>query len=128
MARFTTLAPLFQPLMGKPSIELPYCAICGRTSPLNQHHIVRRGSGRMWDEQDRELQKPTITLCGFGNTLKGPNGIDYCHGLAHANRLHFKWVGNDYDGHWEYILLDIPLPYQIALKMDDWRPVNGFDL
>lgn len=133
MARTTTLPLILQPLMGKPSVTLPRCAVCGRNHPLEQHHVVRRSAGRMWDEGGRELRKPTITLCGFGNNLRDHGGNEYCHGLAHANRLHFRWVGTKPDhvrpgtfgvsgtGHWEYLLLDEPTSYADALDMDGWE-------
>lgn len=40
MSDVTTLDPMYWPLMELPSVELPFCAVCGRTRPLNQHHIV----------------------------------------------------------------------------------------
>lgn len=113
------------------SLKLPYCAICGRTFPLNEHHIVRRGAGKLY-RCGVEVPKPTITLCGNGNTSG-------CHGLAHQNRLHFRWVehmhpskayGNPViqGGHWEYIILDEPTKYERALGMDGWQPVRDSDL
>ena len=122
MAKATTLSAIYQPMMGKPSIKTECCAICGRFYPLEQHHIVRRSSGEMYDVNGRKLKKPTITLCGFGNNLKGDHGY-YCHGLAHANRLHFRWVESTDSrvdtwklnvlncGHWEYLLTDEPTDY-----------------
>jgi hypothetical protein len=122
-----TLPELLQPLMKGCSLRLDHCAICGRTYPLNQHHIVRRGAGKMFRE-GHELKKPTITLCGNGNTSG-------CHGLAHQNRLHFRWVqaetGVDFrktafgSGHWEYLITDKPTKYQDALEMEGWMRVNG---
>jgi hypothetical protein len=125
MAKVTTLPAILQPLMGKPSIRLPYCAVCGRFQPLNQHHIVRRGAGRMFNDAGLEIEKPTITLCGFGNHLKAQDGSEYCHGLAHANRLHFRWIQADKPyanaGHWEYLKTDEPVSYMDALEMRGWR-------
>ena len=40
MADVTTLDPMYWPLMDVESVVLPYCAVCGRNRPLNQHHIV----------------------------------------------------------------------------------------
>lgn len=128
----TTLAAMYQPLMGKPSHKAPFCSICGRIDPLEQHHIVKRSAGKMYDDAGHELEKPTITLCGFGNHGADADGLPYCHGLAHANRLHFRWAetitkpkGNgDYSllgGHWEYLLLDEPTDYLTALEMDGWK-------
>lgn len=129
----TTLAKMWWPLMGRPSLRLPRCPVCGRTSPLEQHHPVRRGAGRLFRD-GREVPKPTITLCGFGNNLRDADGREYCHGLAHANRLHFRWADTEQPsgalgdmpfpvegGHWEYLLLDEPADYLTALGMDGWR-------
>lgn len=138
MARVTTLAPMWWPLMGRPSVRLPYCPVCGRTGPLEQHHPVRRGAGSLYDEHGREVAKPTITLCGFGSNLAGADGRPYCHGLAHHNRLHFRWVEAEASlprgkrppgletysvagGHWEYLLADEPTGYLEALELDGWR-------
>lgn len=130
----TTLPQMWWPLMGRPSVRLPYCPICGRSYPLEQHHPVRRGAGKLFDANGREVKKPTITLCGFGNNLLDADGRPYCHGLAHEGRLHFRWAefkGIDDSlghmpspwegGHWEYLLLDEGCDYLTALGMDGWR-------
>ena len=91
MARVDTLPQYLRPLMDGVTVRTPYCAVCGRTYPLNQHHVVRRGAGKM-HRGGREVEKPTVTLCGFGNNLHDADGREYCQGLAHANRLHFRWV------------------------------------
>lgn len=137
MAHVDTLPEMLRPLMRGPSIETRRCAVCGRPGPLNRHHIVRRGAGRLY-EHGVELPKPTVVLCGSGNT-------GGCHGLAHANRLHFRWVeqrwcdefrnsaalSGGYEvalargGHWEYILLPEPTRYEDALEMDGWLPLGG---
>lgn len=126
----STLPEVYRPMMGKPSIILPHCAVCGRPAPLNQHHVVRRGAGSLYDESGREVAKPTVTLCGFGNNLSDADGRLYCHGLAHANRLHFRWrktqyrAGSCHDvvtgGHWEFLATDEPTDYMTALEMEGW--------
>lgn len=124
MAKRDTIAEVFKPMLGKPSIKRECCAICGRNRPLNQHHIVRRGAGKAYDEHGRELKKPTVTLCGIGNNLHDADGNELCHGLAHHNRLHFRWVQSSKvacAGHWEYIVCDEPTDYLTALSMDGWR-------
>ena len=133
MAKVTTLPAMYQPMMGKPSVRMARCAVCGRTWPLEQHHVVFRSAGKMFVE-GREIEKPTITLCGFGNNLQDADGREYCHGLAHHRRLYFRWVevrGLEQPlgglpcpwegGHWEYLLLDEPADYLTALGMDGWR-------
>lgn len=95
---------------------------------------MRRGAGKLFDANGREVRKPTITLCGFGNNRLDADGAPYCHGLAHEGRLHFRWSevrGLDtslahfpapYEGgHWEYLLLDEGCDYLTALGMDGWR-------
>ncbi len=135
MARVDTLPEALRPLMAAPSIRLGRCAVCGRPAPLNQHHMVRRGAGALYRD-GVEVPKPTITLCGVGNHLADADGRPYCHGLAHANRLHFRWVEGDWayagggdtmpshGGHLEYILLDEPTDYLAALAMGGWRPLR----
>lgn len=138
MAKVDTLPAILAPLMSAPSIRLDRCAVCGRYAPLNQHHMVRRGAGRLY-RAGVEVEKPTITLCGFGNNLSDADGRPYCHGLAHANRLHFRWVPGEavpgnfgnygrmlggVGGHLEYLLLDEPASYAAALEMDGWMPLR----
>lgn len=130
----STLAPELVPLMRAPSVTLGHCAICGRAHPLNQHHIVRRGAGRLY-RAGIEVPKPTITLCGLGNNLSDARGRYWCHGLAHHLMLHFRWVDDEparHDmpgahavgaGHLEYLLTDEPTEYREALRMDGWRRV-----
>ena len=125
MDKVTTLPAMYQPMMGKPSVRMARCAVCGRTWPLEQHHVVFRSAGKMFVE-GREIEKPTITLCGFGNNLQDADGREYCHGLAHHRRLYFRWVDDDAiacAGHWEYIRLDEACDYLTALRMDGWRPL-----
>lgn len=124
MAKVDTLPHHLRPLMGKPSVTMGRCAVCGRARPLEQHHIVRRGAGKLFDGTGREIEKPTVTLCGFGNNLRDADGREFCHGLAHANRLHFRWVEADpiaCGGHWEVIVLDEPASYLKALGLEGWR-------
>ncbi len=111
-------------MMGKPSVTRACCAVCGRPFPIEQHHIVRRGAGKLFDGNGREIEKPTVTLCGFGSNLMDADGREFCHGLAHHNRLHFRWVEADpiaCAGHWEFIVLDEPTSYLEALSRDGWR-------
>lgn len=125
MAKVTTLPAMYQPMMGKPSVRMARCAVCGRTWPLEQHHVVFRSAGKMFVE-GCEIEKPTITLCGFGNNLQDADGREYCHGLAHHRRLYFRWVDDGAiacAGHWEYIRLDEACDYLTALRMDGWRPL-----
>lgn len=121
--------------MAAPSVKMDRCAVCGRTHPLEQHHIVKRSAGKMFKE-GVEVKKPTVTLCGFGNNLKDGSGNDLCHGLAHANRLHFRWVetkqpaGRRFEtfvkaGHLEYLLTEEPVKYQVALQMEGWKPLGS---
>lgn len=129
MAKVDTLPEILRPLMEGSSVVLDRCAVCGRTWPLNQHHIVRRGAGNLY-RHGVAVPKPTVTLCGSGNA-------GGCHGLAHQNRLHFRWVRSmqpvragafperERGGHWEYILLPEPTKYQKALDMDGWKPLGG---
>lgn len=132
MARTDTLPEILRPLMDGASVRLGRCAVCGRYTPLNQHHIVRRGAGKLY-RNGVEVPKPTITLCGLGNNLMDADGHPFCHGLAHANRLHFRWVrapehfnrSNPLgSAHWEYIALTEPTRYADALEMDGWRPLR----
>lgn len=105
MARVDTLPVYLRPLMEGPSVQARRCVVCGKAWPLNQHHVVRRSAGKLY-KQGVELPKPTLTLCGNGN-------VSGCHGLAHQQRLFFRWVPEQveqhgYDmvrlpsGHWEY--------------------------
>lgn len=99
-------------LMQAPSIEGDNCAICGKR-PVERHHIVFRSQGGMFGA--------TVPLCGLGNTSG-------CHGLAHAYRLHFRWVPEidtpDGLGYWEYIVFDEPTKYEKALKQEGWEQVG----
>lgn len=129
MAKTTTLDRIYWPLMQAPTVRMNRCAICGRTWPLNQHHIVWRSQGNLY--RDGVLvKKPTITLCGEGNNLYGtaPDGtrVMCCHGKVHHRMIHFRWVQHpEYAnaGHLEYIELDESTNYMEALELDGWRPL-----
>ena len=61
MTNVDTLPEILRPLMEGPSIETPRCAVCGAPWPLNRHHIVRRGAGKLFRD-GREVPKPTVML------------------------------------------------------------------
>lgn len=123
MAKVTTVNALLLPMMGKPSVRFdpPRCAVCGSSQWCENHHPVRRGAGKAYDQAGRELKKPTVMLCKA------------CHVKAHQNRLHFRWA--DYSrerrygsgtyfetgGHWEFAEFSEPTRYQAALDSGDWR-------
>lgn len=128
MAKVDTLPEYLKPLMAGCSIKKTYCAVCGATYPLNQHHIVRRGAGKMY-RNGKELPKPTITLCGSGNTSG-------CHGKAHAQRLHFRWVpanaernstirsfGTFGAGHWEWLETEPMKEFEAQQIEEGWKPL-----
>lgn len=134
MAKVSTLPEILVPLMDGTSVEGPRCAVCGRPAPLNRHHVVRRSAGRLYRD-GVEVPKPTIVLCGLGNNLSDADGRPFCHGLAHASRLHFRWArpAERFNrptpqgaGHWEYIVLPEPTSYARALEMGGWRPLRGW--
>lgn len=116
-----TLPEIYRPLMNAESVRLGRCAVCGRRFPLNQHHIVWRSWGKVF-EHGREVRKPTITLCGIGNNLYDADGTPYCHGRAHNHMLHFKWDGALY-----VLETAEPVDYMKALKMDGWKPLSATD-
>ena len=132
-----TLDRIYWPLMRSPSVRLDHCAICGRPAPLNQHHMVFRSAGDLVVRGVR-MPKPTITLCGHGNHLRDAEGRYYCHGLAHALMLHFRWVRDERSGsyayespgmrtgggHLEYLRTDAPTSYGEALREGGWKKVR----
>lgn len=129
MANVTTMDAALQPLMNAPSVKLPYCAVCGRTWPLNEHHIVWRSQGQLYRDGKR-VEKPTLTLCGAGNELYGvgPDGerVTYCHGKVHHRLGHLRWVPNPAianAGHLEWLETEQPTKYQEALQLEGWRPL-----
>lgn len=121
-----TVDELQKPMMGKPSVKAGYCLVCGRTEPLEQHHVVFRSAGT-WVRDGVELKKPTLTLCGFGNNLYDDHGRMLCHGAAHHRLLHFRFVqgGDPLTGHWEYLFTNEPTKYETALDLDGWRRLGG---
>lgn len=107
----TTMPKLWWPLMLGHTVSQRYCVVCGRAYPLNQHHVVKRSQGQLY-RGGRVVKKPTLTLCGSGNTSG-------CHGKAHSGRLHFKYE----DGEWLYLETE-PMKYQDALELEGWRPIH----
>lgn len=93
MAKVTTLPELWWPLMEGPSVETPYCCVCGARWPLNRHHVVKRSAGERYVNGVR-LPKPTLMLCGSGNASG-------CHGKAHQGRLHFRYVKQPWHEGWK---------------------------
>lgn len=124
----TTLAPMWHDLMDAPSLDnLEHtCVICGRPA-TDKHHIVPRSAGKYFDQYGREKKKPTVRLCGSGNTSG-------CHGLAHQHRLHFRYLTYEEKRkgtfpvtrqRLEYLITDEPCDRLTALEMDGWRKVNA---
>lgn len=60
----------------------------------------------------RKLKKPTIPLCGSGNTSG-------CHGKAHHHQLHFKFE----NGIYYYLETEEPTKYMRALELPGWKPL-----
>lgn len=114
----TTLPPLFHDLMRVGNHLSDRCVLCGKPYPLEKHHIVYRSQGELY-ENGVKLDKPLITLCGFGNNLP------YCHGLVHHKLIHFKAVkeGDDYELY--YLRTRKPTDYLTALEMGGWRKVGS---
>lgn len=106
-----TMPLMWRDLMDAPSIKADCCVVCGRNRPLNQHHIVPRSAGKLFDENGREIAKPTVTLCGNGNTSG-------CHGKAHSGLLHFRYR----DG-LEYLMPGSPCDRLTALGLEGWRRI-----
>ena len=112
----TTMARMYWDLMELDTTDSEVCEVCGRSYPLNRHHIVPRSAGELYKDGEK-VSKPLITLCGFGNNLYDMDGRMYCHGAAHSGRLHFR---NNH-GQREYLFTE-PMKYQKALEMEGWRP------
>lgn len=127
MAKVDTLPEYLKPMMAGVSIRKNHCVVCGKTYPLNQHHVVRRSAGKMY-LHGKEVPKPTLTLCGSGNTSG-------CHGKAHAMQLHFRWVpqnalssglqsfGTFGAGHWEYLETEPMKEFEAQQIEDGWKPL-----
>lgn len=113
----TTLGLIWWPLMELPDIAPGYCVACGRTSPLERHHLVPRSAGELYRD-GRRLPKPVVQLCGFGNNLRDADGRHYCHGRAHAGMLHFRAI----DGELWIAETDEPTDCMTALETAEWRP------
>lgn len=107
----STMPEIYRPLMDGPSIVVPWCVVCGRSDHVERHHYVWRSWGQLYGADGRPMEKPVVTLCGFGNTSG-------CHGRAHRRELHFRVV----DGELEYIQTP-PCSYAEALEMDGWRRI-----
>lgn len=101
-------------LLGKPSVCVDECAVCGRKA-TNHHHVIIKGMGGTSPEIEREI--PTITLCGMGNASG-------CHGLAHKHKLHF---GFDSRG-WVYLYTKEPMPEWECWvnNRSEYRPLPGW--
>ena len=121
-----TLSELLKPMMGKPNIDNAEGVWCWCGKPAtDKHHIVKRSAGKLV-VGGHEVKKPTVRLCGMGNTSG-------CHGKAHAGLLHFRWrePGQDFfkgnnapgSGHWEGLETSEPMKYQKALEQEGWRCV-----
>ena len=98
-----------KPMLGKPSINGHYCAICGRPA-TNHHHVIQKGMGGVSKDINKRI--PTIVLCGMGN-------VNGCHGLAHTGRLHFR-----FNGKWQYLLTKKSIGYSSALESTGWRDIR----
>ena len=71
-------------LLGAPDLALDCCAVCGRKWPLNNHHVIFRSAGNVFDEDGKALRKPVVTLCGSGNASG-------CHKKAHDHSIEFDY-------------------------------------
>ena len=108
------------------SYDPPRCAVCGRTYPVERHHVVKRSQGG--------TDGPTVMLCGMGNNLKDADGRYLCHGRAEHRMLHFRWHAREIsestwetkggfygEGWWEYLETKVPMKYENALKLGGWK-------
>ena len=121
MLKTSTMDLYYRQLMQAESIHADRCVVCGRRYPLNQHHIVPRSAGNLYDEGGHPLPKPTITLCGNGNHLYGSDGRKLCHGRAHSGYLFFR-----YTDELEYLLTEEPMSRTEAMSVEDgWFPVSN---
>lgn len=118
MAKVTTLREGLWPLMMGQTVKAPFCVVCGRTYPLNQHHVIRRSQGVLYRDvggMRMLVGKPTLTLCG--------SGCSGCHGDAHRMLLHFRC---DDDGRWWWLRTDEPTQDFVADGMPGWRRVRDW--
>lgn len=111
----TTLPKMWWPLMKGHSIEGDRCAVCGRAWHLNRHHPVKRSAGELFRADGKRAKKPTIILCGNGNS-------EGCHGLAHHEMLHFMFLDR-----WYYLKTDLPTSVLEARELDGWKPVREWE-
>ena len=133
MAKVTTIPDLYLPLMEGVTIHSNRCCVCGKLG-VQMHHVVKRSMGNLYVNGVR-IPRPKLPLCGLGNSSG-------CHGLAHHNMLHFRWVKSDAvsggfgrythqeggdGGHWEYLITDEPTKYQDALEMGGWMCLHDCD-
>ena len=135
MAGKDTLPEIYRPLMKAPSVTAPHCVVCGATDGLNQHHVVWRSWGNLFDQWGRKAKKPTVTLCGAGNASG-------CHKKAHDRKLHFRYVEHDFmpprgsvnmngsvmvmgtkGGHLEFLETDTT-DYATALEERGWQHIK----
>lgn len=127
-----TLDRTWWPLMEMGDYLPGYCVVCGRTNPINKHHMVPKSAGEVIDIRRRKMRKPLVHLCGFGNNLQDADGRFYCHGKVHQNLLHFR----NNNGVLEVLDLTDPatlqrlglrvvtsFPRYEALELNGWRPV-----
>lgn len=133
-----TMPVQYWPNMMGPSVRKTHCVCCGAALPNGgeQHHVVFRSHGELYNARGRKMEKPTLTLCGFGNSCG-------CHGLAHSRRLHFRYVtkqmehtfaeksigdsplwGSTLGGHWEFLVTDEPTEYIDALELEGWQRIR----
>jgi len=109
----STLAHHYRSMAGKPDCISDHCVVCGATYPLNNHHVIWRSWGNLYND-GRKLRKPVLTLCGSGNT-------GGCHKKAHDRHLHFRW-NYEYE-QFEFIETD-ETDYLMAQQMDGWKLVE----
>ena len=121
MANVDTLPEILRPLMEGPSIETPRCAVCGAPWPLNRHHIVRRGAGRLNLCSALTQRKCSRLACASPwqpLPLPLPHSITVGLGTSRPSRNSLPAPPGS--GHWEYLLLPEPTKYADALAMDGW--------
>jgi hypothetical protein len=84
------------------------CFRCGKLVPnaagRNCHHRLPAGRGGP-DTLDNR-----ITLCGFGNNLRGPDGEAWCHGVVHQGARVARALG------WLISQYDVRTPEEIPVR------------